>query len=972
MPLPIVDNFDRLNENPLSDGLRWTNGVVGSGESGLYIPSNWLACSRSTTCTAWRNSAQYGPDSESWARIATLPGTANSVRLYVRIQQPGSSAADGYELRTIQQTGTDQVLLERIDNGTIVTRLTILQELAVGDTLLLRAKGTTIEAWRNDGSSWTRIGLITDSTYGAAGYAGIGLRGTTGRLEDFGARTFGVAATAPSAPQNLLATAGNGQVTLTWSAPASDGGSALTGYKVYRSTSSGQEAPPEIASPAGTSYIDTGLQNGTTVYYKVVASNAVGVSSLSNEASATPIAPATAPSAPQNLLATAGNGQVTLTWSAPASDGGSALTGYKVYRSTSSGQEAPPEIASPAGTSYIDTGLQNGTTVYYKVVASNAVGVSSLSNEASATPIAPATAPSAPQNLLATAGNGQVTLTWSAPASDGGSALTGYKVYRSTSSGQEAPPEIASPAGTSYIDTGLQNGTTVYYKVVASNAVGVSSLSNEASATPIAPATAPSAPQNLLATAGNGQVTLTWSAPASDGGSALTGYKVYRSTSSGQEAPPEIASPAGTSYIDTGLQNGTTVYYKVVASNAVGVSSLSNEASATPIAPATAPSAPQNLLATAGNGQVTLTWSAPASDGGSALTGYKVYRSTSSGQEAPPEIASPAGTSYIDTGLQNGTTVYYKVVASNAVGVSSLSNEASATPIAPATAPSAPQNLLATAGNGQVTLTWSAPASDGGSALTGYKVYRSTSSGQEAPPEIASPAGTSYIDTGLQNGTTVYYKVVASNAVGVSSLSNEASATPIAPILPPVEPLPVVDSFNRNENVLSDAGRWSNGIIGSAETGLRVTSNQLASTKTTTCTAWRNNAVYGPDVESWARVTTLPGTGNSFLVYVRLTNAGAGGSGYRLRTLQQTGTDQVFIERIDGGVIVTRLTMSKELAAGDTLLLRAKGQSLEAWHKRGATWTQLGAVSDSTYQAAGRVGVGIRGKTGRLDDFGAR
>ena len=351
--------------------------------------------------------------------------------------------------------------------------------------------------------------------------------------------------------------------------------------------------------------------------------------------------------------------------------------------------------------------------------------------------------------------------------------------------------------------------------MVASNAVGVSSLSNEASATPIAPATAPSAPQNLLATAGNGQVTLTWSAPASDGGSALTGYKVYRSTSSGQEAPPEIASPAGTSYIDTGLQNGTTVYYKVVASNAVGVSSLSNEASATPIAPATAPSAPQNLLATAGNGQVTLTWSAPASDGGSALTGYKVYRSTSSGQEAPPEIASPAGTSYIDTGLQNGTTVYYKVVASNAVGVSSLSNEASATPIAPATAPSAPQNLLATAGNGQVTLTWSAPASDGGSALTGYKVYRSTSSGQEAPPEIASPAGTSYIDTGLQNGTTVYYKVVASNAVGVSSLSNEASATPIAPILPPVEPLPVVDSFNRNENVLSDAGRWSNGIIGS-------------------------------------------------------------------------------------------------------------------------------------------------------------
>ena len=208
LPLPTIDNFDRLNENPLSDASRWTNGVIGSAETGLYIPNNWLACSRSTTCTAWRNSAQYGPDSESWARIATLPGTANSVRLYVRIQQPGSTAADGYELRTIQQAGTDQVLLERVDNGTLVTRLTINQELAAGDTLLLRAKGTTIEAWRNDGSSWSRLGLVTDSTYGAGGYTGIGLRGTTGRLEDFGARSLGL--NPPGSPSALAATVGDG------------------------------------------------------------------------------------------------------------------------------------------------------------------------------------------------------------------------------------------------------------------------------------------------------------------------------------------------------------------------------------------------------------------------------------------------------------------------------------------------------------------------------------------------------------------------------------------------------------------------------------------------------------------------------------------------------------------------------------------------------------------------------------------
>ena len=289
-------------------------------------------------------------------------------------------------------------------------------------------------------------------------------------------------------------------------------------------------------------------------------------------------------------------------------------------------------------------------------------------------------------------------------------------------------------------------------------------------------------------------------------------------------------------------------------------------------------------------------------------------------------------------------------------------------------APSAPQSLGATAGNNQVALSWSAPSSNGGSALTSYTVYRSTTTGVLGSALSPGPGlSTSYTDTTATNGTNYYYVVKASNAVGESLPSNEASATPSAPLLPPVEPLPVVDSFNRrNENPLSGAGLWSNGIIGSAETGLRVMSNQLECTRTTTCTAWRNNTFYGPDTEASARITTLPGNGNSFLLYVRLNQAGAGGSGYRLRTLQQSGVDQVFIERIDGGVIVTRLTMNQELAVGDTLLLRATGQSLEAWHKRGTAWTKLGAVTDSAYQSAGRVGVGIRGKTGRLDDFGAR
>ena len=155
-PLPVVDAFDRGFENPLSDAGRWSNGVNGSPETGLYVPSTWLACSKSTTCTSWRNATQYGPDVEVWARIGTLAGDNNHIRLKARLQGVGTSTYDGYMLRTNQLPGTDQIWVERIDNGVFVNRLTLNQELAVGDTLLLRVKGSTLEVWRH-----SELGLVT-------------------------------------------------------------------------------------------------------------------------------------------------------------------------------------------------------------------------------------------------------------------------------------------------------------------------------------------------------------------------------------------------------------------------------------------------------------------------------------------------------------------------------------------------------------------------------------------------------------------------------------------------------------------------------------------------------------------------------------------------------------------------------------------------------------------------------------------
>ncbi len=214
---------------------------------------------------------------------------------------------------------------------------------------------------------------------------------------------FGYAPGLPSSPLNLAAAAGTGQVTLTWSAPASDGGSSITGYAVYRGTTSGGETPLTTLGTVLT-YQDTGVTGGTTYYYEVAAITSVGTGPKSNEASATPAVTPAVPSAPQNPAASAGNALVTLTWSAPASTGSSAVTNYKVYRGTTSGSET---VLATVGNvlTYADSTVTNGVTYYYEVSAVNTAGEGPKSTEVHATPTAPAdTTP--PSITIVSPGNG--------------------------------------------------------------------------------------------------------------------------------------------------------------------------------------------------------------------------------------------------------------------------------------------------------------------------------------------------------------------------------------------------------------------------------------------------------------------------------------------------------------------------------------------------------------------------------------
>lgn len=360
------------------------------------------------------------------------------------------------------------------------------------------------------------------------------------------------------------------------------------------------------------------------------------------------------------------------------------------------------------------------------------------------------TVPIAPTGLSASAGNTQVSLTWSAS-----SGATSYNVKRSTTNGGPYTT-VASPTGASYTNTGLTNGTTYYYVVTAVNSSGESGNSVQVSAVPNSGGTAASPPTGLTATPGNAQVSLSWTAS-----SGATSYNVKRSTTNGGPYST-VASPTGTSYTNTGLTNGTTYYYIVTAVNSAGESGNSSQVSATPTNGA--PAVPSGVSASPGNTQITLTWSASA-----GATSYNVKRATVNGGPYST-VASPTGTSYTNTGLTNGTTYYYVVSAVSGANESANSSQVSATPTTGA--PPVPTGLSAMPGNAQVSLSWTAS-----SGATSYNIKRSTISGGPFST-VGSSSGTTFNNTSLANGTTYYYVVTAVNSSAESGNSSQVSATP--------------------------------------------------------------------------------------------------------------------------------------------------------------------------------------------------
>jgi len=634
----------------------------------------------------------------------------------------------------------------------------------------------------------------------------------------------------PSVPVGLTATGGNAQVVLGWTAST-----GATSYNVYRATSSSGPFTTILASPTTNAYTDATAANGTTYYYEVAAVNSGGASANCAAVSATPNL--ITPAAPTGLTATAGDTQISLSWTAST-----GATSYKVYRSQVSGGPYGTPVTVTT-TSYNDTTTANGTTYYYVVTAVNGGGASANSTQVSATPFSTALPSGWTDADIGTPGatgsatytNGVFTVKGSGgnitgvsddfnfasqqvtgncilvarvtsvqatdPAADAGVMIRETLVNTSS----EASIYMTPSSGVAYINRPTDGGSGVaataktgvtapyWLKVARSGNTLTCSYAPDVSGAPgtwtsagsvtistlgssayvglgvcsfvsgtlctatfdnVTLTTVPSVPVGLSAALVANQAALSWTAT-----SGATSYNVYRSTSSSGPFTTTLASPTTNSYTDTTVASGTTYYYEIAASNSSGTSANS----ASPVSVTTTASVPIGMTAIGGASQVSVSWTAST-----GATSYNVKRSTTNG--GPYTIlSSPTTATFSDLTAANGTTYYYVVSAVDAGGESANSSQVSAMPTVPA--PAAPLGVAVTTVNGQASLLWTAST-----GATSYNVKRSTTSGGPYTT-VGNPTTISYTDITAAGGSLYYYVVSAVNGGGESANSSQVSIT---------------------------------------------------------------------------------------------------------------------------------------------------------------------------------------------------
>ena len=580
--------------------------------------------------------------------------------------------------------------------------------------------------------------------------------------------------TVPSVPLSLTATPSSQAVALTWSLPASDGGSAITDYKIEYalSNSTAWTVFAHTASTIRTANI-TGLTNGTQYSFRVSAVNAIGTGVATSAVSSTPVAAPTL-SSPLNLSGTVGRQSVTLSWLPPSVLAGASITDYIIESSVDAGSTwTTVNDGVTTNRTFTVTGL-SAIAHSFRVKAVNSTGTSPASNTITLTPLA-LESPSSPRAPAVYASFNGATLYWATPLSDGGSRITGYRTEYSADGGTTwTRSDVISVIYRSMSYTNLVGGVPHKFRVYAINAVGSSQASATVEGTPVA-ATVSSQPRYFGGFLSGTNAYLSWLRPAFTGGSAITSYTTWMSTDDGITWSSIAVTNANVRNIRVNsLAYGMQYLFRVTATNAVGISPPSSTLTLQLRGIGT-PNPPSSVRATVSTTSITLAWSAVVAKA-APVTDYIVeYRAdTSAAWSILDDGVSTAVTATL-TNMTPDVPVSLRVKAVNAYGSSPASATVTVTPRSVATVPSAPLTVTATAGDTRVAVRWVTPVSSGGSAILSYTVT-STPGGF-----TCTTSTNACVVTELTNGESYTFTVTAKNAVGTSVVSvASAAVSPVA------------------------------------------------------------------------------------------------------------------------------------------------------------------------------------------------
>lgn len=575
-------------------------------------------------------------------------------------------------------------------------------------------------------------------------------------------------------------TYGNARATLLWSAPPANHQGGITDYLVQQSTDGGTTwVTLNEGTNTDTSLTVQQLSNGTSYRFRVAAVNAVGAGPYSSASD--PVIPRTVPGAPTGLVGAAGNAQIELSWTAPSSNGGAAISDYRLEVSVNGGAYTVITRSASTATTYTATGLTNGSTYRYRIAAVNSEGAGASVTSSNLTP---QTVPLAPTGVTASVADKQSFVRWTAPSDTGGSVITDYIVQFSSNSGSSWTTfSDGVNTNTQVTVTGLTNGTSYIFRVAAVSAVGTGNYSTPSAA--VIPLGPPGAPTSPRITGGSTQAFADWVAPADNGGTPITGYVIqYKSVTATSYTTFGLVGNV-LEYTISGLTNGVSYVFRVAAVNAVGTGAYSVDSASVTVG--RTPDAVGGLTLVSRRArsttdtEITFSWTAPNSYG-SRITDYLIQYSTNSGTTwtTYADGTSTATSVTVEDLPLIGNVYYFRVAAVSTVGPGAYTAGSASQPWLAAQAavpPTITSSLTATQSNGRIALTWTSH-NDNGADITGARVVYSTNTtfsnngSWDITNELDLPNKTIYISNCVLSAypsSSLRFAVLLTNLAGTAS-----------------------------------------------------------------------------------------------------------------------------------------------------------------------------------------------------------